>query len=45
LDEHPFFIGTLFVPQVRSTAARPHPLVNAFVKATSFKAEQGLLRA
>lgn len=30
---HPFFLGTLFVPQTRSTAEQPHPLVTAFVKA------------
>ena len=30
---HPFFIGTLFVPQQRSTFQRPHPLVAAFMKA------------
>ena len=33
LPDHPFFVGTLFVPQVKSLAARPHPLVNAFVMA------------
>ena len=33
LTEHPFFIGTLFVPQTRSTPEIPHPLVTAFVKA------------
>ena len=33
LAGHPFFVGTLFVPQHRSTAAVPHPLVSAFVKA------------
>ena len=33
LPNHPFFIGTLFVPQARSTSNRPHPLVNAFLKA------------
>ncbi|MHB1280960.1 MAG: CTP synthase [Acidithiobacillus sp.] len=27
---HPFFIGTLFVPQMRSTPESPHPLVTAF---------------
>jgi CTP synthase (UTP-ammonia lyase) len=32
---HPFFIGTLFVPQMRSTTTRPHPLVGAFVRAVS----------
>lgn len=33
LPNHPFFIGTLFVPQVRSTSEMPHPLVTAFLKA------------
>jgi CTP synthase (UTP-ammonia lyase) len=33
LPDHPFFIGTLFVPQLRSHADRPHPLINAFVRA------------
>lgn len=32
LSRHPFFIGTLFVPQVRSREDLPHPLVSAFVK-------------
>ncbi|MGZ4953731.1 MAG: glutamine amidotransferase-related protein [Methylobacter sp.] len=31
--DHPFFIGTLFVPQSRSTHERPHPLVTAFLNA------------
>lgn len=30
---HPFFIGTLFVPQTRSTPEMPHPLVTAFLRA------------
>jgi CTP synthase (UTP-ammonia lyase) len=33
LPGHPFFLGTLFVPQARSTAAKPHPLVTEFLKA------------
>ena len=33
LPGHPFFVGTLFVPQKRSTAENPHPLVTAFLKA------------
>jgi CTP synthase (UTP-ammonia lyase) len=33
LPGHPFFIGTLFVPQARSRAGAPHPLVSAFVRA------------
>ena len=33
LPKHPFFIGTLFLPQHRSTEKLSHPLVTAFVKA------------
>ena len=33
LPKHPFFIGTLFVPQLRSSLERPHPLVTAFLRA------------
>jgi CTP synthase (UTP-ammonia lyase) len=32
LPGHPFFIGTLFVPQTRSTPETPHPLVTAFLR-------------
>jgi CTP synthase (UTP-ammonia lyase) len=32
LPDHPFFVGTLFVPQVRSTYTIPHPLVTAFLQ-------------
>jgi CTP synthase (UTP-ammonia lyase) len=35
LPGHPFFIATLFVPQVLSQQERPHPLVRAFVEAAS----------
>lgn len=35
LPGHPFFLGTLFVPQTRSTAEHPHPLVTAFVRAVN----------
>jgi CTP synthase (UTP-ammonia lyase) len=34
LPGHPFFIGTLYVPQMRSHQGRPHPLVSAFVRVT-----------
>ncbi|MBM4113855.1 MAG: CTP synthase [Phycisphaerae bacterium] len=34
LPRHAFFIGTLFVPQARSTPERPHPLVSNFLTAT-----------
>ncbi len=33
LAEHPFFVGTLFVPQLTSTPSSPHPLITGFVKA------------
>jgi CTP synthase (UTP-ammonia lyase) len=33
LPEHPFFLGTLFLPQLRSLPGRPHPLITAFVRA------------
>jgi CTP synthase (UTP-ammonia lyase) len=34
LPAHPFFIGTLFVPQARSTVSAPHPLILEFCRAT-----------
>jgi CTP synthase (UTP-ammonia lyase) len=33
ISEHPFFVATLFLPQARSTAARPHPLVVGYAAA------------
>ncbi|MFZ2405604.1 MAG: CTP synthase [Methylobacter sp.] len=30
---HPFFIGTLFVPQSRPASLKPHPLITAFLRA------------
>jgi CTP synthase (UTP-ammonia lyase) len=38
LPGHPFFVGTLFVPQSRSRADAPHPLINAFLRAVAGKA-------
>jgi len=35
LPGHPFYIGTLFVPQTRSTERQPHPLVTAFLQAVT----------
>lgn len=32
LTGHPFFLATLYVPQVRSTPDSPHPLINAFLR-------------
>ena len=33
LPAHPFFLATLFVPQMRSTPERPHPVLAAFARA------------
>jgi CTP synthase (UTP-ammonia lyase) len=35
LEEHPFFVATLFLPQMRSTPDDPHPILRAFVEATT----------
>ncbi len=35
LAGHPFFVGTLFVPQMSSTREVPHPLITEFIKACS----------
>jgi CTP synthase (UTP-ammonia lyase) len=35
LPGHPFFLGTLFVPQTNSTPERPHPLVTRFLRAVT----------
>ena len=35
LPGHPFFVGTLFLPQHRSTATAAHPLVTRFLNACS----------
>jgi len=35
LPGHPFFVATLFVPQVASTPDRPHPLIAAWVRAAA----------
>jgi CTP synthase (UTP-ammonia lyase) len=29
---HPFFIGTLFVPQTSSAEKNPHPIVTGFLQ-------------
>ena len=33
LPGHPFFLATLFLPQARSTPARPHPLLMGYAAA------------
>ena len=33
LSGHPFFLGTLFQPQLGSAPAKPHPVESAFIRA------------
>jgi CTP synthase (UTP-ammonia lyase) len=35
LPGHPFFVGTLYVPQARSRPGSPHPLIVAFLRAAA----------
>jgi CTP synthase (UTP-ammonia lyase) len=35
LPGHPFFVATLFQPQLSSAPGAPHPLIAAFVKASA----------
>lgn len=41
LPEHPFFMATLFLPQARSSAASPHPLVVGFAAAVATRSTAG----
>lgn len=33
LSDHPFYVATLFLPQISSRPDRPHPLIVAYLKA------------
>jgi CTP synthase (UTP-ammonia lyase) len=33
--DHPFFVGTLYQPQLRSTAREPHPVFVGFLEAAA----------
>jgi CTP synthase (UTP-ammonia lyase) len=35
LDDHPFFVATLFLPQLASKTGAPHPIVAAFARAAN----------
>jgi CTP synthase (UTP-ammonia lyase) len=37
LPSHPFFIGTLFVPQANSSKEKPHPIVLEFLRSTTLQ--------
>ncbi|MGH2805858.1 MAG: hypothetical protein ACRDKT_01150 [Actinomycetota bacterium] len=40
--DHPFFVGTLFMPQTRSTKERPHPILRGFANAVAQNARRSL---
>ena len=44
LREHPFFFGTLYVPQARSRPGDPHPLVAALAEAAREHARMAMSR-
>ncbi|GAA2770674.1 CTP synthase C-terminal region-related (seleno)protein [Streptomyces showdoensis] len=41
LPDHPFFVGSLFQPELSSTAAQLHPLIRAFLGAVGERARHG----
>jgi CTP synthase (UTP-ammonia lyase) len=44
LRGHPFFVATLFLPQLRSWPGRPHPLIAAFLAAAQAHSPRAALR-
>jgi CTP synthase (UTP-ammonia lyase) len=45
LAEHPFFLGTLFQPELAGDGTRPHAVVRAFAEATTLRARGRSSRA
>ena len=45
LAEHPFFLGTLFQPELAGDGTRPHAVIRAFAEATSLRARGRSSRA
>ncbi len=41
LVNHPFYIGTLFLPQISSTPGSPHPLIIAYLRAALARSGSG----
>lgn len=48
LSDHPFYVATLFVPQISSKPGSPHPLIVAFLRAAwafqTFRSQKGMLK-
>jgi CTP synthase (UTP-ammonia lyase) len=45
LAGHPFFLGTLFQPELAGDGTRAHPVIRAFAEATSLRARERRSRA
>ncbi|MGW1606767.1 hypothetical protein ACWCQV_38630, partial [Streptomyces eurythermus] len=41
LPDHPFFVGSLFQPELSSTTDQLHPLIRAFLDAVGERARHG----
>jgi CTP synthase (UTP-ammonia lyase) len=44
LKDHPFFVATLFVPQVNSSYEKPHPIIMALLNAMEQYKRVGVLQ-
>ncbi|MEV8633615.1 hypothetical protein AB0395_18340 [Streptosporangium sp. NPDC051023] len=42
LPDHPFFLATLFQPELSGDGSRPHPIISAFASAAVSRAVKGL---
>jgi len=45
IEQHPFFLGTLFQPELAGDGTRAHPVIRAFAEATSLRARERSSRA
>ena len=45
LEDHPFFLGTLFQPELAGDGTRAHPVIRAFAEATTLRARGRSSRA
>ena len=45
LEGHPFFLGTLFQPELAGDGTRAHPVIRAFAEATTVRARARTSRA
>jgi len=41
LPDHPFYLATLFQPELAGDGTRPHPFIQAFARAAAQRADVG----